>query len=282
MVEEVKLQTDAGAGISASDETTPKTETQVDAAGQQTKDAEGSKDQGTPKQGTEEGKKIEVTVDVLRAFREEIKGLKEQNQLYSTQLKMAQMASQTAMPNPTMTPQGAQIPARVDGGEVSFDIADDDVVTGAELKKIVKSLKTAPTTQVDSTVAQRLAVIELSQQDPNWQNTIKTYLPEMINTNPLIMNMLRSAANPLEAALTFAKLNPRYEADKKAQGGGAGGVQQDDLMSQIDKLIENANKPSGAHGAGGASGAVQAGDRFATMSDAEFDAHVANVIAGKT
>jgi hypothetical protein len=240
-----------------------------------TTDAQGSGEA----QSTDASKRIEVTADVLRAFRDEIRTLKDQNQLYKTQLQMsAQHAPAPAQH--TMHPQGYQNQGvqNQGTGEIKFDLDDDDVVTGAELKKIVNTLRGSSTRppEVNAEIERRIAMIELGQEDPQWQNTVKSFLPDVINTNPEIVDMIRVAPNPLKAALMFAKTNPKYAAQVKPK---AGATKQDDLMSQIDKMIENAGKPTG--GKAGSSPATSGASRYDAMSDEELDAHMEKVISGR-
>lgn len=227
--------------------------------------------------GDDQGKRIEVTTDVLRAFRDEIKSLKDQNQLYRTQLQMAMQNAAV----PQNAPQGTQLPAshNQNTGEINFDIDDDDVVTGADMKKILGGLKRTPTgdPQVNAKIAHLETVIRLNQAEPDWHQTINKYLPDLVQSDPEVWNIIQHSPNPLKAALMFAKTNPKYAAEHAANNGtpSAG----DDIASTLEKMIENAGKPAGGKqtGGGGAAGV----NRFENMNDQEFDAHVDKVLSGK-
>lgn len=232
----------------------------------------------------QETKTIEITPEVLKALRSEIKSLKDQNALYKAQQSATQHLNlnPTQMPNPANVPQGhIQTPQVVDG-EVTIDVDDEDVITGADMKKIIKQYQQG-NQHVDPALVQRLAYVELGQQDPNWQATIQKYLPDMINTNPLVAQQIRESANPLQAALVFAKMNPAFTADQEKSKGdlGDGSANEDNVLAQIDKIIENAEKPGGGAQQSGSPG-VNTGDKFTNMSDEDFDEHLEKVLQGQT
>jgi TolA-binding protein len=254
-------------------------ETKVAGQNQDTGTGAAGQQQDGGNTGEDQGKKIEVTADVLRAFRDEIKSLKDQNQLYRTQLQMAMQQSTQAF-QPQNAPQGTQIPASQNRntGEISFDIDDDDVVTGADMKKILGGLKKMPAgdPQVNAKIAHLETVIRLNQTEPDWHQTINKYLPDLVQSDPEVWGIIQQSPNPIKAALMFAKTNPKYAAEHARNGGtpSAG----DDIASTLEKMIENAGKPAGGKqtGGGGASGV----DRFANMTDEEFEAHMHKVISG--
>lgn len=213
-----------------------------------------------------------VPVNVLTAVRDENKGLKDQIALYQTQLQT--MQNQPA-------PAAAPVPDAA--ADPLAGISDDDIVSAGQVRAALASAGS----QVDPTVLANLtnvvSEIQLTQQDANWQQTVKTYLPKMMETDPTILTMIQSQPNQMaqaKLALAFAKSNPEYVAAKATAGGAQ---PAETAADQINRIIENANKPGSVSQAAGAGGAtIHPGDKYKAMSDADFDAYVAKVKSGKT
>ena len=125
---------------------------------------------------------------------------------------------------------------------------------------------------VDPNLYKEIQMLKLSVQEPKWQETIKNYLPDMINSNPLLGQMIQNAPNPLEAALHIAKLNPRYQQQQQQQQ-----APQQQSQQIINQLI---NKPASPDQFGGGGGVSKA-DKIVSMSDEEFDKYVQDVLSGK-
>jgi hypothetical protein len=233
--------------------------------------------------------KTMVPVSVLLKMREEMKDLKGradkaielQNQidLYkaNSQIKtMDQPGTTSGVPTGAVNP--------LDG------LGDDDVILVKDLKPLIGNLGKAA--ELSPETKMQLAKIEVSQQDPNYEQTITKYLPDILKINPGALTLIKQSPNPLMASLVYARSNPQYIADQaeaqKGKGGGDGNTGtntgQDpknlSIEEQVDQIIANANKPGSSSLAGGA-GAIDTSDRFATMSDEDFLAHMAKVKSGK-
>jgi len=233
-------------------------------------------DQGTKQAGSAEAQAAAAAAEetttvplaALKKLREELQTVKEQNTLYQTQLGLARnMPAQ-----PAAQPQTA---AQPDQEDFFADMDDDDVMTVADAKKIMKNLPKGGGSEIEQ-VRGELTKIQLYQQDPDYENTIRNYLPEVVNSNPAIVQTIQQSPNPLLCALTFAKMNPRYQSLNQQQGGAQAG---ETLLDQINRIIENAEKPGSASQVSG-SGAISGASRFKDMTPAQIEEHKNKVIAG--
>jgi len=148
---------------------------------------------------------------------------------------------------------------------------DDELINVKDLRKLVSNMRPGITPEIQTTIAK----LEAKVQDPNYEATIRTYLPDMITAQPTLRDMIARAPNPLHAALTVAKMSPKYqEAQKQPNAPRA------DILNDLQRIIENATKPM-SPGSMGGGGAVAGHDRFRTMSDQDFEAEVQRVLSGR-
>jgi len=251
---------------------------------EQTQDAAGSgeptpqQDQQKPQEQQQQKEMRTVPLSALKKVTEELKQLKEQNAALQAQMAFAQQMTGQQPNVGAPTPQMGQMPQQQPQQPVDpFEgLDDDEFLTVADAKKLLQAIPQQPA--VDPNLYKEIQMLKLSVQEPQWQNIIQTYLPEMINQNPMLGQLIQMSPNPLEAALSVAKLNPRYvQAQQQSQG-----VQQNtDVLSQLDQLIANAQQQPASPEQFGGGSAIDKADRFATMSDEEFDKHVQAVLAGK-
>ena len=227
-------------------------------------------------EATEQDVQATVPMSVVKALRDEMKGLKESNQTLESQVNLYKTQQQFMQ-----SPQGYEAPAKPPekpAEDPLNGIGDDDLLTGKQMKNILSGMKQPDMSAALNPINQRLALMEVRAQDPDFENTIKTYLPEIVNSNPSLMAAIRGSENPIATALALAKTAPAYVA---AQQQSEGQQPQQGILSEIDKIIENASKPGSASQVTGG-GATATADRFGSMTDAEFNAHVERVKAGKT
>jgi hypothetical protein len=159
-------------------------------------------------------------------------------------------------------------------------LADDEIVSVKDLRKLVQNFNPNKAVQGAITpLTQTIAKLQAQVQDPNYETTIRTYLPEMLNTNPGLQDMIKSAPNQIAAMLSIAKMSPRYLQAQQQAAQPATEQAAPDALSELQKIIENATKP-GSPGSQGGGGAISGTDRFRKMSDADFDQEVARVLAG--
>ena len=211
-------------------------------------------------QGQEQQEQQQAPQDLLQQVTQELEQLKQQNAALQ-----AQLAFFGQQPGGEPTPQMQQEQPQQNPFE---GLEDDDVLTVADVKKLMAQVQKPA---VDPNLYKEIQMLKLSVQEPKWQETIKNYLPDMINSNPLLGQMIQNAPNPLEAALHIAKLNPRYQQEQQQQ------QQQQAPQQIINQLM---NKPASPDQFGGGGGVSKA-DKISAMSDEEFDKYVQEVLSGK-
>jgi hypothetical protein len=197
-----------------------------------------------------------------------------------------QPAQQQVQPNTTDIPDNA------------FEGYDEqDIPNVKDLKNILKRAivgaggggNAEAVRQALAPVLARLETVQTQLNFPDFQNTIQTYLPDMLKLNPGIAEFIKAAPNKAMAALTFARMNPKYIQAQQSGGGtpAAEGVQTqgqqaqqmpDDPVATLRQIIENSTKPANPGSMGGGQGALQGNDRWKAMSDADFDAEVQRVL----
>lgn len=259
-------------------------------SGQSSQQAGGQ--QGTPQSGQQNAAPQNVTVplNVVQSVRQELSAEKERSQNLQTQLDQMRAMQQFG-------PQGGGTPTGPDGIPMQFrqpasqaqqqqapdpfeGLGDDELVEVKHLRKMAESLRGGNQNvdaiqQAVGPLSAQVAKLQLQLQDPSYETTIKTYLPEMLNSNPVWTETIRRSPNPLMAALAVAKMSPKYVA---AQQQGGQQQQAPDLLADLSKIIENATLPGNPAGMGGGSGGLSGNDRFKAMSDADFDAEVQRVL----
>jgi len=241
--------------------------------------------QAQPGQPAQPQGEVAVPLHVVTALRDELsksKGTAQQLQQQLQQFQAMQMMGgiqQQGNPPPATPGPQAQPQAQPDP---LAGLEDTDIVNVKDLKAIVQSLRgNAPDlSQALGPINATLARMQVQLQDPRYETTIKEFLPEMITSQPFLREMIVRTPNPLLAALSVARMNPRYMQAQQAANGQQPQqpqAQQQDVLADLQRIIENATKP-GAPGAMGGGGAISGHDRFRTMSDAEFNAEVNRVL----
>lgn len=242
--------------------------------------------QGAQQQAAQpdQSKEITVPLHVVEAVRNELKDTKTQAQTLREQMQQIQALQQFGGGMPQQ--QQAQSPTQSQTVEDPLSgMEDDDLLSVNDMRKIITQIKTTSTP--DPNLTNTIAKMQVQMQDPNYETTIRTYLPEMVASQPILREMITRAPNPLAAALSVAKMSPRYiQGNQQQQLQQQGGQQQQgqntgprDVLSDLQRIIENATKP-GNPGAVGGGGAVSGFDRFRNMPDADFDAEVNRVLNG--
>lgn len=220
---------------------------------------------------------VTVPVTVVQALRDELNQAKAQAMQYQQQAEVMRANAAAWQQNQQyVQPQAPpQQPADPFTG-----LRDDDVLTVADVKKIVERLPSAAHAPVvDNDLRLSVMKLEMAQADPQYETTIRTYLPEVLASDPTLRTVIAASPNPLKTALTLARANPKYIMARSSQQQSAPGAQLSPL-DQLSVILNNLEKPGNPGQFGGASvGAGNAG-RYAAMSDAEFDAHVKSVKGG--
>lgn len=183
-----------------------------------------------------------VPLSVVQSVREELKNARDQAALYRRQLDLVRN-------------HPASTPGVLDG------MAEDAPLTVGEARKALQG----QAHQIEALASQ----LSFAVANPGFAKTIKEHLPQVLKSNPGLMDVIRYSGNPLAAAYSIARLSPSM------QGGAQG-----DVASQMQRILANSEKPGSASAAAGGSG-ISAASRIAKMSDAEFSAYKEQVKAGK-
>ena len=234
--------------------------------------------------GAAQVKEITVPLHVVEAVRKELTETKAGKA--GLEARLSQLEAMQSMGG--MVQQPLPSPANVPGQQAQgvdpfkeAGLEDDDLVDAATLRKIVATLR--PGAGQDNTEPLRadIAKLQLQITDPKYEQTIRTYLPEMITANPMLRELITRSPNPLMSALTMAHMSPRYIQEKQQakEQANAGPAPPPDPLAELQRIIENATKPGSPASMGGG-GAVSGYDRFRTMGDAEFDEEVQRVLGG--
>lgn len=225
---------------------------------------------------TPEGEVRTVPVHVLKTVETKYKDTLSENQNLKNQLAQAQIMQRMA-PQLAQTPVQPAQPATQQDIDVFNGMSDADLLSVADMRKIVQTLKpqTPDLGQVLKPVNDQIARMEVRMQDPQYENTIKTYLPEMITAQPFLMEMISRSPNPLNAALTVAKMSPKYVQNQQPVTQPE--QTQEDPLTLLSKIITNATMPAAPASQGG-TGAVSGFDRFKQMNDVDFDKEVRRVL----
>ena len=236
---------------------------------------------GQPATPAGEQKQVTVPLSVVEAVRKELSEAKASKTEIEAKLNQLQMMSQMGgFGQPGQPAQPAAPAAQPAQPEDPLSgMEDDELINAKDIRKILQTVQgNRPDLSKEiEPLHMKIAKIEVQAADPNYEKTIRTYLPEMITVNPVLRDMITRAPNPLAAALTVAKMSPKFVQAQQAAANPANPEPPADILSDLQKIIENATKP-GTPGAMGGGGAISGNDRFRTMNDADFDAEVNRVL----
>lgn len=201
-----------------------------------------------PAAGDEDKQEQTVPVSVVQGLREELKELKETNAVYRAQLMAGQQpqAQEPAPKNPL------------------DDIGDDDVLTGADLKRLVPSIV--------GPLSQQISQVSVQGSKPDFEKVITKHLPKVLEAKPHLGNMLKSIKDPgqrLLMAYEFGVTDPAYTAATVTAG----------FEEEAKKAEANASKP-GSLGNVKGQGSKSPEMRYANMTDDEIEAKYQQVVYG--
>lgn len=126
--------------------------------------------------------------------------------------------------------------------------------------------------QMDSRFRQQseqLEQMQLAQHDPNWRATIEQYLPEVLQQNPWMGDVIKTSPQAWKMAYHYATNNPTYYKSTIEQ-------QQ---STQAEKMVQNAVKPQSL-GTVGVQANVGGKRPASSLSDAEFAEAQRQISAG--
>jgi len=175
---------------------------------------------GEPKQPEQNEPEKTVPHERFNQVNEELKDTKARNEFLEQQVQLYQANN----PNQQQQQQPKKPKTPLD------DISDDDIIEGAQLKRILNTAQ--------SNIEKRLSQLSLQIKYPDLQETLMKKLPEMIHKNPALAQALRTP-HAAEVAL--------YELSKVQRGKQQKDSQQ--AAAEAQKAAEKANSRPPAAGA---------------------------------
>jgi hypothetical protein len=158
-----------------------------------------------------------IPVHVVQSIREELQEIKRQNRYLEQQLQTRHSAS--------------------DEEDEEEDIDDDTPITGADLKRIRQRDQerfNAMMVNQERSFSLKQQVKEAKESFQDYDQVVKTYLPEMLRSKSWAQQAIESADNPALEAYEIAKMHPNYRAKKPSQ------------EEKAEKIIKNASYPKAA------------------------------------
>jgi hypothetical protein len=200
------------------------------------------KDDKTPAVADDE--KVNVPKSALLGVKEELKKTKSERDNAIEQLELYK-----ANPPTAHAPQAAPAPQQgIDALE------DDDLVSVADWKQKEAQLR--------GEFQARLNEIQLATKDKDYVDTLKTYLPKVLERNPALRQAISTSSNPHELAYELAKAEKgtSKESDNKDK----------DAMAELDALLAGNDAPTSPSAAGGGGG-IDKADLWKSLSDEDFE-----------
>lgn len=184
----------------------------------------------------QEEKARTVPLEALESERSKRQRAEEENRLMRENLELMK-ANQKSTPK-------AHTENELEGLE------DDDILTVKEFKKLSAKMSGQFKTTLDE--------LQMAQKNPDYQEVITKYLPEVIKNNPSLRNTLQTTQD-YELAYYLAKNSEAY------RNANATMKKHEDA----ERIIKNSQSSSGLSGIG-ASTPVSQAKRYKDMGDDEF------------
>jgi len=179
-----------------------------------------------------------VPLEALESERGKRQRLEEENRLIKENLELLKAS------------QSRNVPKKEEQ-EADFDgLEDDDIMTVKEFKKRSSKL----TNQFQTTVKE----LQMAQRNPDYQEVITKYLPEVIKSNPSLRHTLEQSQD-YELAYYLAKNSEGYR----------NATMSEKIHSDAERILKNSKTGSGISSVG-ASTPVSQAKRYKDMSDDEF------------
>lgn len=134
-------------------------------------------------------------------------------------------------------------------------LADDDVLTVGEAKKYMDS--------VQKDYRMSLEEMKMQQAYPDYAETVRKYLPDVLKENPDLRDDIQHAKNPYKLAYFLAKKSDQYKTDNKEQKKN----------ETAERILKNSNR-SGSLSSVGQTAPTNSRKVWSQMTDKEFMEHV--------
>lgn len=136
-----------------------------------------------------------------------------------------------------------------------FDGMDDgDVMTVGEFKKLSSGMASQFKTSIEE--------LKMAQKNPDYQDVITRYLPDVLKNNPSLKTTLQKSQD-YELAYFLAKNSDNYRKENKRSKKSA----------DAQRIVENSQR-AGTLSSMGATSPISQAKRYKDMSDAEFKQEV--------
>ena len=207
-----------------------------------------------------EGKGKVVPLNVVQKIRDELKAEKEARARSEATIDILQRTRQEQGNVPAVDP-------------VFGDLKDDDVLTVAEMKKVLGA--------VQAQNVQAISEVSTASQHPDYHKVVNKYLPGVLKDDPALTAAIRAAPNPYMLAYKLSKWSPEYIADRaKARALQKEGDDEEGGTEAEKRIRANLRKPSSALKAGSNIGGQSKVDAIVQMTDEDFEKHMQRVRRG--
>lgn len=176
-----------------------------------------------------------VPLDALESERAKRQRLEEENRLMKENYELLKASQQNNIPKQENDLDG---------------LDDDDILTVSQFKKLSAKMSNQFKTSLDE--------LQMSQRNPDYQEVVTKYLPEVIKSNPSLRETLQKTQD-YELAYYLAKNSEGYRNANNTQKRN----------SDAERIIKN-SEASGGLSSVGASTPVSQARRYRDMSDQEF------------
>lgn len=178
----------------------------------------------------------QVPLMALESERSKRQQLEEENRMMKDHFALLQSNNRQAPPQPSRD---------------EFDGLDDsDVLTVADFKKLSSKMAN----QFNMTLEE----VKMSQKNPDYQEVISKYLPEVLNQNPSLKASLQKSQD-YDLAYYLAKNSESYKAQHK----------KSKVNADAERIIKNSSQ-AGTLSSMGSSTPVGQAKRYKDLSDDEF------------
>lgn len=177
-----------------------------------------------------------VPVHVLQALRSENQSLKENFKMVSEHLELikANQMQQQAAPQDNLS-----------------SLSDHDVLTVGDAKKVIG--------QIERKRQMEMEELKMTQMYPDYSDTIRKYLPQVLKEDPELRVEIENARNPYKMAYMLAKKSTQYVEETRSKK----------KSEDAERILSNTQKTGNLSAVGSVSPITHA-SQYRSMSDEEF------------
>lgn len=189
-----------------------------------------------PESLSQNSQENQVPVHVVQSLRSENQQLKENFKMLNEHLELLK----------------ANQPQKASNSEDSFSsLSDHDVLTVGDAKKVLS--------QMENKRNRELEELKIAQTYPDYADTIRKYLPQVLKEDPDLRLEIENAKNPFKMAYMLAKKSDAYLDEKRS------GKKSEDAT----RILANTQKSGNLSAVGSVSPISQA-SHYKAMSEDDF------------